>query len=218
MMLTTTWILTASLAAVLAQAPPAAKAEPMKKDLERPTDWIVRQDEPSGETVYFVKMPPGWHITTGPGSILYQPDKQAAGRYRVEAEIFLFPGKSGGGHGIFFGGRQLDDKAQGPTYWAFLLYRDGSLRNARYENGRYSGGSKGDKHPAVVPSSQEKAVKNVLAIEIDGSSARLLVNGQHVGTTTSENLQAGSWDGTVGLRVDPDVNLHVTRLDVTELK
>ena len=217
MILTTTWILIAALTASLMQEQPASKPAPMKKELERPADWVVRQDDPSGQTIYFVKMPPGWHITTGPGSILYHPDRKASGRYRVEAEIFLFPGKSKGGHGVFYGGQRLDDQAEGPTYWTWLLYRDGSLENGHYVKGTYSGGSKGEKHPAVVPSSQEKAVKNVLAIEIDGNTVRLLVNGQQVAATTNESPQTGSWDGTVGLRVDPDVNLHVTRLDVTPL-
>ena len=217
----TAWTLAAVTVVGALQEKPAEKPAPAQ-ELERPADWIVRHDEPaagatgdraSAQTLYFVKMPPGWHITTGPGTILYHPEKKATGRFRVEAEIFLFPGKSEGWHGLFYGGQQLDDQAGGPDYWAWLLSREGTLNHAHFVKGSYAGGSKGARHPAVVPSSPDKPVKNVLAVEVDGTQVRLLVNGQQVAITTP----SASHDGTVGLRVDPDVNLHVTRLDVTPL-
>jgi hypothetical protein len=214
MVTTSGWYLALGLAAAAALQQPAAKPEMAKQELERPADWIVRHDQAGEQKIYFVKMPPGWHVTTGPGSILYHPDKRATGRYRVEAEIFLFPGTSAGGHGIFFGGQHLDGSGNGPAYWTWQLDRDGTLTHGRYLQGRREGGAEGAKHPAVVPSSQDKAVKNVLAVEVDGDTVRLFVNGQHVGTTTIAGAAGGTWDGTVGLRVDADVNLHLTRLDV----
>ena len=88
----------------------AQDSAPAKKELQRPADWVTRADPggTAGETLYFVSMPPGWHITTGPGTILYHPAKVCEARCRIEAEIFIFPGQGPGGYGIFLGGFKLD--------------------------------------------------------------------------------------------------------------
>lgn len=45
-------------------------------------------------------MPPGWHITTGPGAVLYDPARVADGPFTLEAELFLFPGGNQDGFGV----------------------------------------------------------------------------------------------------------------------
>src|ERR671913_95289 len=69
-----------------------------------PEGWTVRLDgaeshaghpsapdaKPSAGDISFVTMEPGWHITTGPSAILYQPTQNAAGAYTLKSEIFLF--------------------------------------------------------------------------------------------------------------------------------
>ena len=72
------------------------------QQLSTPSDWKWRQDSPAplapGATLtpgswVFVQMPPGWHITTGPGAILYpSAHGEAEGNFSVETEIHLFPG------------------------------------------------------------------------------------------------------------------------------
>ena len=43
-----------------------------------PAGWHVRADGAAAHgTVSFVDMPPGWHITTGPSVILYDPARTA---------------------------------------------------------------------------------------------------------------------------------------------
>ena len=69
-------------------------------------------------------MPPGFHVTTGPGTVLFHPDHAGKGNFSVEAEVFLFPGDSPSDYGIFVGGRDLDP-AKSPSYIAFLVRRDG---------------------------------------------------------------------------------------------
>jgi hypothetical protein len=86
--------------------------------LATPTNWKWRQDAPaplaSGGTMapgswVFVQMPPGWHVTTGPG-VLLDPTAQAEadGHFSIEAEIFLFPGESAEEYGVFLGGKDVD--------------------------------------------------------------------------------------------------------------
>ena len=63
------------------------------QDLERPDGWKVRFDRAGStesELGMFVAMPPGWHITTGPAGIFWDPALSATGNFRAEMEVFLF--------------------------------------------------------------------------------------------------------------------------------
>ena len=72
------------LAFVVLSPPVQAQDE----ELTRPPDWMLRFDRPAPDSaIYFVDMPPGWHITTGPAAILYDPAMAAStntGRPRGE--------------------------------------------------------------------------------------------------------------------------------------
>ena len=81
------------LLAVCACAPALLTAQ-----LTTPTNWKWRQDAPAplaagskmepGSWV-FVQMPPGWHVTTGPGVLLYPATNgEVDGNFTLEAEIF----------------------------------------------------------------------------------------------------------------------------------
>ena len=104
--------------------------------LKTPTDWKWRQDAPAplaagskmepGSWV-FVQMPPGWHVTTGPGVLLYPTaNGDAAGNFSIEAEIFLFPESTAEEYGVFLGGRSIDG-TEPPVYLTFVLRGDGPL-------------------------------------------------------------------------------------------
>ena len=99
-------------------------AAPLSAQETRPADWKVRFDRPASDSdLYFVDMPPGWHITTGPSCILYNPANTVSGSFRVDAKIFLFPGDRREGFGIFVGGADLDNENQ--SYLYFLIRKDG---------------------------------------------------------------------------------------------
>lgn len=197
-------------AAALAEQTPKTK-------LERPTDWVTRSDSgaQTSAPLYFVSMPPGWHITTGPGTLLYRPEQTCLKSCRIETEIFLFPGKGDGGYGVFFGLEVAGD----PTahYDAFMLRHDGA----------YARGPRGGAFPwsldfarYVAQALPDKPVKNIITIDVedrdDARHATFTVNGHRMllehyphGDTARTPLA-----GVVGLRVDAGVNLHVTRFDV----
>ena len=79
------------------------------QEQERPQDRTVRFDRADAKdsAPVFVTMTPGWHVTTGPAAILYDPSHTATGTFRMESEIFLFdPGdRHREAFGVFFGGR-----------------------------------------------------------------------------------------------------------------
>ncbi|GMV06333.1 MAG: hypothetical protein AMXMBFR53_26090 [Gemmatimonadota bacterium] len=189
------------------------------QDLQRPEGWLARFDREGSteaDMEMWVTMPPGWHITTGPAGIFWLPGTEASGAFRVEMEVFLFdPQERREAFGVFFGGRDLQGDAQAYTY--FLL-RDGGQFIVKRRSGAET--------PTVVPWTEHGAirsyadrgddasVRNVLTVEAGRDSIRFLVNGEEVTTLPRDGLPV---DGTVGIRVNHALNLHVSRLEVTPL-
>jgi hypothetical protein len=197
----------------LALALSAAPLLAQEPELKRPDTWKVRFDRPAPDTaIYFVAMPPGWHITTGPAAILYDPKQVASGQYRIESETFLFPGDHLEGFGVLFGGTDLDQDNQ--SYLYFLIRKDG-----RYTV-RHRAGS--ETH-TLVPWTENAAIvkheggegtaQNVLAIAVGAEQVDFYVNESKVTSLPRAQLQV---DGVVGFRVNHRLNVHITSLEVEE--
>jgi hypothetical protein len=182
-----------------------------------PAGWRWTTDRParlvSGQAVpdsgwRFVAMPPGWHITMGPGGVLYDPGHRATGRFVLEAETFLFPEKTEEGFGLFVGGRNLD---QAPEYVAFVIRPDGRAAVVR------AGATPVtlvDWTPAdsIKVQDPSDAVRNVLRVAVERDSVTFSVNG---GRVAALPRAAGEFEGYFGFRVGAGVNLHISTLDFT---
>jgi hypothetical protein len=128
--------------------------------LTTPTDWKWRQDAAaplaSGAKMepgswVFVQMPPGWHVTTGPGVLLYpSAHGDVGGNFSLEAEIFLFSGESSEEYGVFLGGHDIEGTAT-PDYSAFVLRRDGQAAVLRRRAGQTAVVAAWQPHEAIVP-------------------------------------------------------------------
>ena len=213
----------AVIGAILAAS---AMQAPAKTELQRPAEWITRADPGTDVStpLYFVNMPPGWHITTGPGTILYNPGQSCPASCVIETEIYLFPGQTQGGYGVFLGGFKLDEDA-GPSYDVFLLRWDGAHARGNWINGvrTPSAAFQPQMSQHVVKGLPDKPVKNVLRVEIDADGdarvARFLANGRELYREHVAPPMPGGrplYTGAVGLRVDAGVNIHVTRFDVMQ--
>lgn len=204
--------------AMLAAAPLSAQ----DANLTVPAAWKVRADRGTVNVVAdeersdprtmarIVTMAPGWHVTTGPALIAYDPSWQAGGTYRAEAEIFLFPGERAEGYGMFVGGANLEGADQ--TYLYVLLRKDGRYLVKR----RVGAGTETlvdwTAHEAVVPhTGQDGTAKNVLAVNVRADDIQIVVNGQVVTTVPRAGIPT---DGQVGLRVNHALNLHVSRVEI----
>lgn len=195
-------------------AAPLPAQEP-EQNGERPSDWQVRFDRPAPDSaLYFVTMDPGWHITTGPSGIMYNPATTGEGDFRVESEIFLFPGQMREAFGIFVGGEDL--QAPNQSYLYFLIRGDGHYLV------KHRAGS--ETHTLVPWTAHDSVTKhdggdgtaqNVLAIEADGEEVRFIVNGTEVATLPRAPMNV---DGVVGLRVNHNLNLHVSKLEVEQIR
>jgi hypothetical protein len=205
------WAIGMSLAAL-------AVAGLQADQLQTPSDWRWRTDDPAtlvqGQDLpangwRFVAMPPGWHITTGPGALLYHPDYQGRGNFSVEAEVFLFPGTSQEEYGVFLGGRDLEPTAS-PSYIAFVARRDG--RAAVIRRGGTSPIVDWKTNDAVLPHPGADTVKNVFRVDVNPGDVVFSANGKTVITLPRAGLNL---DGLFGFRIGAGMNIHASRLDVT---
>jgi hypothetical protein len=200
----------------LAAAPLAAQE---RARLTTPADWRVRTDRTArvvdeGERitdaqVYYVTMTPGWHITTGPGAILFHPASRADGTYRAEAETFLFPQSvETSGIGMFLGGTGFSEAD--PSYVAFLVRGDGRFSIQHRDQGTVRMLVPWTAHDAVARKRADGTARNVLVAEVRGGEATFSVNG----TRVHGPARLPSAGGQLGLRVGDSLNVHVTRLSI----
>jgi hypothetical protein len=171
---------------------------------------LVTEDAVPDSAWRFVGMPPGWHVTTGPGALLFHTSATASGRFTLQAEFALFPDPPDTGYGIFLGGRNLDGGS--PGYLAVVLRRDGQVSLTRRDGATEATVQAWTAHPAIKPHPGRGVVSNRLRVTVAGDSLRVSVNDSPVFSTARTGLEI---DGAFGLRVGKGINLHVTSLDHT---
>lgn len=194
------------LLAVLATAPAALAAQ------AAPAGWRVALDGGAtpDSTVHFQTMAPGWHLTMGPGGVVYDPRHSASGRFSVKAEIFLFPGTSDEGYGVFVGGTAVEDGQ--PAFTAFVLRRDGSAAVIRSDESGRTVYSPWQQHDAITPGAAGEPVRNALRVDAERDSVHFRVNDSLVATVARNEVPV---DGAFGFRVGQGINLHASTLSMS---
>ncbi len=178
-----------------------------------PAGWVARLDRPTAkiEDLKFATMGNGFHVTTGPSTILYQRDARAAGEYTLSASFTQTKASAHPeGYGLFFDGGELDGPGQNYAY--FLVRQDGKaivLHRAGADVHRIMEWSE---HPAIVRADSSGRATNRLAVTVAADSVRFLVNGQPFNAISREHF--GSADGNWGLRVNHNLDVHVADLKV----
>ena len=203
---------TAILALSLSLLAPTLHAQ--EQEFERPDDWTVRFDRAGSpdSAIYFVSMPPGWHITTGPAAILYEPERAVHGEYRVESSIHLFPVERREAFGVFIGGSDLEGSAQAYTY--FLIRKDGQFLIKERTGSDTRVIHPWTEHAAIVKhDGQEGTALNMLAVDVGSDMVEFFVNDEKVASLPRSEVKT---DGIVGLRVNHGLNIHVKSLDIAQ--
>ncbi len=156
-------------------------------------------------------MPPGWHLTTGPGAFVFHPAYEGRGQFSVEVDAFLFPGGSSEGWGLFFGGTSLD-RPTDRTYCAVLVRHDGAVSVISQRGATVTTHREWSADSAVRIQRGDSTARNAVRADVERDRVVVRVNGSQVATFNRTDLPA---DGALGFRVGRGVNLHAIRLDVT---
>ncbi|TVP42500.1 MAG: hypothetical protein EA350_15585 [Gemmatimonadales bacterium] len=192
-----------------------------------PDGWMAHFDAAAGggehaahaaaQELSFADMAPGWHIETGPSGIFYRHEFRGQGTFALESEIHLFdPGERRESFGVFFGGSALHDP-ETRRYAYFLVRRDGSFMIRERRGTELVDVAGWTEHEAVQGWDDRPegatSVPNVLRVEAGETEVVFLVNGQEVRRVPRADVAV---DGHFGLRVNHNLNLHVTRVGLVE--
>ena len=83
---------------------------------QAPPGWKVRADDPKADMtkLAFTEMKPGFHVTTGPAVMLWNPENTATGNFTIESEIFFFRegSRDTEAYGILLGGKDLEGESE----------------------------------------------------------------------------------------------------------
>ena len=174
-------------------------------------EWRGQAGSAAGDTAWsFERMPPGWHLTTGPAVLLYPATASASGPFTLAADFVVFPQTSNAGFGLFVGGADFQGAA--PAYLAALLRRDGTLSVVRRMGDRDTVLLPWTSHPAIPAHPGSGTVTHRLRLHAAADSLRVFVNDSAVARLAAP----AAWtDGSFGFSAGAAVNLHITILDHT---
>jgi hypothetical protein len=205
--------------AFVAAAPLAAQnsADPDKKveGGALPAGWSGRTDRPNAKLAdaKFTTMGSGYHVTSGPAAIYWNAAQNTTGPFKASATFAQTKAPAHPeAYGLFFMGKKLDAADQDYAY--FLVRGDGKVM-VKHRAGA-------DVHTILdwtdnaAVHKQDAAGKATNTLSVDASkpdSVRLLVNGTQVAALPGSHL--GSTDGAVGLRVNHNLDVHISDFSVT---
>lgn len=190
--------------------------------LQTPTNWKWRTDSPTtvrntdkdlaDDQWFYVAMPPGWHITTKPGVVVYNPAHTGSGLFRLQSQAFLFPGDSQEEYGVFIGGRDLEPGSAMPSYTAFVARRDGRIAVLKRQGTTTTPLVDWTVNTAAVAHPGEGTAKNIFKVDVLAAEVVFSVNDTEVARLPKAQVTT---DGLFGLRAGAHMNLHVSTFDAT---
>ena len=183
-----------------------------------PAGWSGRTDKPNQkiEDAKFVAMGSGYHVTSGPAAIYWNNKSLVKGPFTASATFRQTKNpEHPEAYGLIFLGKKLETPDQN---YAYILVRGDGKVLVNHRAGA-------DVHKIMDwtdVASVKKADANGVAtntIGIDATkpdSLRLLVNGVQVAALPGSHL--GSTDGYVGLRVNHNLDVHISDFKVAPKK
>ena len=208
---------------LLAAAPLSAQMAGMKdhdpdKKVEGgalPAGWTGRTDAANAKLsdAKFVAMGPGYHVTSGPAAIYWKPASRVTGPFTASATITQTKAPSHPeAYGIFFMGNKLDTPEQS---YAYLIVRgDGKFMVKHRAGAELHTIMNWTDSPAVHKADASGKATNTVSVDATRpDSLRLSVNGTQVAAISGPHI--GNTDGYVGLRVNHNLDVHVSDFTVT---
>ena len=214
-----------ALSLLLAAAAPLASQQARNRDPDKkvaggalPAGWMGRTDRPDQkiQDAKFVTMGSGYHVTSGPAAIYWSDKTKVTGPFTASATIRQTKNPTHPeAYGMFFTGSKLDKPDQ--TYMYFLVRGDGKvLVNHRAGKDVHKIMDWTD-NAAVHKADAKGVASNTLSVDASKpDSVRLLVNSVQVAALPGAHV--GSTDGYVGLRVNHNLDVHISDFVVTPTK
>ena len=165
----------------------------------------------------FVAMGSGYHVTSGPAAIYWNPKDAAKGNFTVSASFTqtkapMHPEA----YGLFVGGQNLNDSTQ--SYLYFETRGDGKyLVNHRAGNEVHKIVDWTDTDATNKADANGKAT-NELAIRVSADSVDFLANGKLVKALSKAEMHNFVSDGQTGIRVNHNLDVHVDKFQVKHAK
>jgi hypothetical protein len=235
-----------ALAALAISAPLAAQANGMAGMNMDPTKaihgtgvlpagWMMRFDPPrrgpapTPDQIIFVPQGNGFHFTTGPAAIYYNPKDMGSGEYAVSATFTQAKSMGHEAYGIFIGGKNLQDSTQSYTYLVIKPCRSqGDCKEAGAPLGEVliSQRTSNGRPVAIMPIAHNDAVHpddpadghatNTLLIHVARDTVHFVVNGKVVKALAKSEMNGLTTDGQAGIRVNHNSDLQVEWKGVTK--
>ena len=178
-----------------------------------PEGWSMRLDRANPATQpKFVTMGDGLHFTSGPAAIYFKP-VEMKGDFRVSATFTQTKAPTHPeAYGLFAGGRNLDN--DNVDYGYLIVRGDGKYTIKHRAGAEVHTIQDWVEHPKLAKQDEAGKATNTLAIEAVGDKVRMLVNGEEV-----KSWERSYWnaDGIVGLRINHNLDVHVSNYKVEPL-
>ena len=197
-----------------------AFATPMRA--QAPAGWQMRVDQSTNRAdpdktpgVKVMQMGAGFHVTTGPAVVLWNPANNATGTYTLRGTFNLMkPSGHVNYYGLVFGGGNLEGPRQ--NYLYFLVGQNGTfLVKHRAGDSTTHEVVTRTTHAAVAKPSAGGSSVNNLEVRVGVDKIDYVVNGTVVLTTPKRGMTAKT-DGFWGVRINHELDVHVERLGVTK--
>ena len=181
---------------------------------QAPDGWMVRidrstnaQDPDDTPNLKFATMGKGFHVTSGPAGVFWNPANTATGDYTASATFVLTkPSGHTNYYGLVIGGGDLGSATQNYIY--FLVAQDGTYL-VKHRSGEQVHDVKATTpHEAVRKPGADGRSTNALEVRVAGNTISYVVNGTVVHTTPKSGMTAKT-DGLVGIRVNHLLDVHI---------
>jgi hypothetical protein len=179
-----------------------------------PAGWSVRVDRSQSASdpdntpqLKFMTMGKGFHVTTGPAGVFWNPANTAAGDFTASATFNLVkPSGHTNYYGLVFGGADLGAATQ--SYIYFVVAQNGTFLIKHRSGEETHDVQPATKNDAVKQPGADGKSTNALEVRVAGNTVSYVVNGTVVHTTPKSGMTAKT-DGIVGIRVNHLLEVHV---------
>jgi len=183
-----------------------------------PAGWMGRTDRATDKLTdaKFVAMGSGYHATSGPAAIYWNPKTVTSGPFTATTTMTQTKAPTHPeAYGIFFMGSKLDSPEQ--SYMYFLVRGDGKFLVNHRAGSQVHKVIDWTENAAVVKADANGKATNKLTVDATKTdSLRFLVNDKQVAALPANGF--GTTNGVVGLRVNHNLDVHIGDLTVTPKK